>query len=127
MINQYLTEEQREHWNEEGYLVLKQVLSPEEIRTLLNAVDPVVEDYVQEEFGGDAPRAFTIIRAIERTDALDILTDHANIFGTIRIFPARSHASIIRSQSESVNAIGFSTNTCFPASAAATTWSPCRL
>ena len=83
MVNQYLTEKQREHWNEEGYLVLKQVLSPEEIRMLLNAVDPVIEDYVQEELGADAPRAFTIIRAIERTEALDILTDHPKTFGTI--------------------------------------------
>ena len=83
MVNQYLTEKQREHWNEEGYLVLKQVLSPEEIRMLLKAVDPVIEDYVQEELGADAPRAFTIIRAIERTEALDILTDHPKTFGTI--------------------------------------------
>ncbi|MCZ6678682.1 MAG: phytanoyl-CoA dioxygenase family protein [Candidatus Poribacteria bacterium] len=83
----YLTAEQRKHWNEEGYLIVKQVVSPEEIHTILKAVDTVVEGYVQEEYGPDTPRfgrgAFTIIRAIERTDALDILTDHPKIFGTI--------------------------------------------
>ena len=87
MVNGYLTEEQRKHWDEQGYLVVKQVLSTEEIRTLLDAVDPVIEDYVRETDGPNAPRfgrgAFTIIQAIERTDALDVLTDHPNIFGTI--------------------------------------------
>lgn len=93
MVSQYLTEEQRAHWNEEGYLLLKQVLSPKEVHTLLKAVDAVVENYVQsEEYGTETCRrgisqfgrgAFTIIRAIERTDALDILTDHPKIFGTI--------------------------------------------
>ena len=87
MVNGYLTEEQRKHWDEQGYLIVKQVLSPEEVRTLLEAVDPVIEDYVRETDGPDAPQfgrgAFTIIRAIERTAALDVLTDHPNIFGTI--------------------------------------------
>ncbi|MBI1924252.1 phytanoyl-CoA dioxygenase family protein [Candidatus Poribacteria bacterium] len=89
MTYQHLTEEQREHWNEEGYLVLKQVLSPDEVRTLVKAVDTVVEAYVQEKYGAEGgvsrlgKGAFTIIRAIEQTDALDILTDHPRTFGTI--------------------------------------------
>ena len=66
MVNGYLTEAERKHWDEQGYLIVKQVLSPEEIRTLLEAVDPVIEDYVRETDGPDAPQfgrgAFTIIR-----------------------------------------------------------------
>ena len=28
MVNGYLTEEQRKHWDEQGYLIVKRVLSP---------------------------------------------------------------------------------------------------
>ena len=89
MANPYFTEKQREQWNEEGYLVLKHVLSPTEIQTLLKAVDGVIETYVREKHGAGykgsrfGEGAFTIIRTIERTEALDILTDHPRTFGTI--------------------------------------------
>jgi len=45
------------------------------------------------------------------------------VWPTIRTTPARSAASIIRSQSSSVNAIGFSTSTCLPTLAASVAWS----
>ncbi len=89
MSSPYLTEKQQAQWHEEGYFILKQVLSPTEVHTLLKAVDIAIETYVQEtpslqnatsKFGKGA---YTIIRAIERTDALDILTDHPKTFGTI--------------------------------------------
>ncbi len=49
------------------------------------------------------------------------------MYPTTRRTPARADASIIRSASTTENAIGFSTNTCTPASAAATatgSWLP---
>ena len=55
MVNGYLTEEQRKHWDEQGYLIVKQVLSPDEVRTLLESVDSVIEGYVRETDGPDAP------------------------------------------------------------------------
>ena len=83
----YLTEEQKQHWHDKGYLILKQVLSSTEVEEILTAVDPVIESYVQQtpklqgtRFGSGA---FTIIRAIERTTKLDVLSDHQNTFGTI--------------------------------------------
>ncbi len=83
----YLTEEQKQHWHDEGYLILRQVLSSKEVEEILTAVDKVIESYVQQtpklqgtRFGSGA---FTIIRAIERTPTLDSLTDHPNTFGTI--------------------------------------------
>lgn len=87
MVSSYLSEIQQKHWQEEGYLLLKQVLSPAEIETILNAVDMVIEEYVQQTPNLQESRlgkgAFTIIRAIERTNVLDPLTDHPNTFGTI--------------------------------------------
>ncbi|MCY4401521.1 MAG: phytanoyl-CoA dioxygenase family protein [Candidatus Poribacteria bacterium] len=87
MATTYISETQQKHWQEEGYLLLKQVLSAVEIETLLNAVDTVIEEYVQLtpnlQEGRFGKGAYTIIRAIERTDALDPLTDHPNTFGTI--------------------------------------------
>jgi ectoine hydroxylase-related dioxygenase (phytanoyl-CoA dioxygenase family) len=89
MLSEYLTAEQQNHWHEEGYVILKQVLSPPEVDSLLKAVESAIETYVQEtphlqsttsKFGKGA---YTIIRAIEQTDALDPLTDHPNTFGTI--------------------------------------------
>ncbi len=80
----HLTEAQQQQWHEQGFLLLKQVLKPTEIETLLIAVDTVIETYVQQTpslKGGKG--AYTIIRAIERTDALDRLTDHPCTFGTI--------------------------------------------
>lgn len=67
--------------------MLKQVLNAEEIETLLKAVDTTIVNYVEETQGIQDNRfgkgAYTIIRAIERTDALDPLTDHQQTFGTI--------------------------------------------
>ena len=89
MGNARLTDEQWDHWDREGYLLLKQVISPDEIRGILKSVDAVIEDYVRDQRGGKndghplGQGAFTIIRAIERTHALDGLTDHPNTFGAI--------------------------------------------
>ena len=51
------------------------------------SVDSAIETYVQETPNLQGSRfgkgAYTIIRAIERADALDPLTDHPRIFGTI--------------------------------------------
>ena len=76
MLSPYLTDVQQKVWQTEGYLIIKNVLSSAEIETLLEAVDSAIETYVQEtpnlqgnnRFGKGA---YTIIRAIERTDALD--------------------------------------------------------
>ncbi|RKU25156.1 hypothetical protein C6497_16545 [Candidatus Poribacteria bacterium] len=83
----YLTEDQKKQWHEEGYLILRQVLTSKEIEEVLTAVDEVIESYVQQSPNLQGNRfgagAFTIIRAIERTHTLDPLTDHPNTFGTI--------------------------------------------
>ena len=87
MLSPYLTDVQQKVWQTEGYLLIKNVLSPAEIETLLEAVDSAIETYVQETPSLQGNRfgkgAYTIIRAIERTDALDLLTDHPRTFGTI--------------------------------------------
>ena len=88
MLSPYLTDVQQKVWQTEGYLIIKNVLSPAEIETLLAAVDSAIETYIQETPGLQGNNrfgkgAYTIIRAIERTDALDPLTDHPRTFGTI--------------------------------------------
>ena len=87
METDYLSNAQRKHWHEQGYLQLKQVLTPTEVETLLKSVDKVIADYVNEMQGFQGTlfgkKAYTIIRAIEKTDALDLLTDHHKTFGTI--------------------------------------------
>lgn len=83
----YLTDLQRKQWHEEGFLLIKQVLSPAEIKGLLTVVDAVIEAYCQRTSSLQGTRfgkgAYTIIRAIEQTAALDALTDHPRTFGTI--------------------------------------------
>ena len=77
MVSPYLTEVQQKEWQTEGFLLIKNVLSPAEIETLLMSVDSVIETYVQETPSLQGTRfgkgAYTIIRAIEQTDALDPL------------------------------------------------------
>ena len=48
MVSPYLTEVQQKEWQTEGFLLIKNVLSPAEIDTLLTAVDSAIETYVQE-------------------------------------------------------------------------------
>ena len=50
---------------------------------------------------------------------------YRSVWITLSVTPASSQAAIIASQSATFVAIGFSTSTCLPCSAAAITWSAC--
>jgi ectoine hydroxylase-related dioxygenase (phytanoyl-CoA dioxygenase family) len=78
----------RKFWNEEGYLHLKQVLTPEEVTKVLPRIDKVIERHVaaspwlQENSSINrlGKSSFRILKAIEKTNAIDKLIDHPNIF-----------------------------------------------
>ena len=44
MSSAYLTDVQQKVWQNDGFLILKNVLSPTEIEALLEAVDSVIEN-----------------------------------------------------------------------------------
>ncbi len=70
----------RQHWQEKGYLHLKNVIPREEAKTYLQAANEVIEVYENEH-----PRkgVYTIIQTLERTAKIDPLMDHPNLFGII--------------------------------------------
>ena len=45
-----LTEEQKQQWKEDGYLVLKGVLSSKEVKTLTAVVDQMYEEHLQQAY-----------------------------------------------------------------------------
>jgi ectoine hydroxylase-related dioxygenase (phytanoyl-CoA dioxygenase family) len=75
----------RRQWEEQGYLLLEQVLSPGEVAQALVATDAVLagsgEGVFSQQSGapGEATRAFKVAQVISRTDALDFLTDHPGV------------------------------------------------
>ena len=73
----------REHWDEMGYLVLKQAIPREEAAAYLDSADRVVEEYAKSDPAKYSHGAYTIIRTLERTSGLDGLMDHPRTFGVI--------------------------------------------
>lgn len=70
-----MDDKQRRQWDEEGYLLLDQVLSPDEVSVLLDAADRAVAgSRGRVDQGGS--KAFKIIRAVEQDASLDFLIDH---------------------------------------------------
>jgi ectoine hydroxylase-related dioxygenase (phytanoyl-CoA dioxygenase family) len=92
MVNAEVTDEHLRHWEEQGYLLLPQVLSPADTTQLLDKVDALLLSCDKEQLfsqqnaagSGGAPgeglRTFKIAAAINQTDALDSLIDHPITF-----------------------------------------------
>jgi len=90
-LNTEVTDAQRRQWEEQGYLLLPQVLSPAETTQLLDKVDELLRSCDKQQLfsqqtgaGSGAPvedlRTFKIAAAITQTDALDSLIDHPITF-----------------------------------------------
>jgi len=69
--------QQRRHWREQGYLLVRGALTAREVRKLLRAADALLATTELIEQGNGA---FKIDQAISRTNALDKLTDHPRVF-----------------------------------------------
>ncbi len=78
-----LTKSQRQHWQEQGYLHLKQILPRTEAQGYLEAANTVIERYEKETPDIRQKGVYTIIRTLERTAGLDPLMDHPNLFPVI--------------------------------------------
>lgn len=83
-----LNDSDKKFWMEQGYLHLKQVLSLDEVARVLSRVDKSIERHVtvspwlQEEKNKNklGKSSFRILKAIEKTSAIDGLVDHSNLF-----------------------------------------------
>ena len=71
-----LSDSMRQHWDEKGYLVLKQAIPREETAAYLDEADRVVETYTKSDPARYSRGAYTIVRTLERTSGLDGLMDH---------------------------------------------------
>lgn len=89
-----LTNAQRAQWDQDGYLLLPQVLSKQEVGALLETSHSVFASaQVAGELHSQAPAAamaaggnagaLKAIRAIDQTPAFDFLLDHPKTFGTL--------------------------------------------
>jgi ectoine hydroxylase len=74
-----LTPQQRQQWDEEGYLLVAGALSADEVGALLGAADRAVarsQGRIDQGGAGVTQQAFKMIRAVEQDAALDLLIDH---------------------------------------------------
>lgn len=78
-----LTNFQRQQWQKHGYLHLKEVIPRTEIRDYLESANTVIELYERKTPYIREKGFYTIIRALERTNGLDPLMDHPNLFPII--------------------------------------------
>ncbi|MEA2720297.1 MAG: hypothetical protein QOJ39_2161 [Candidatus Eremiobacteraeota bacterium] len=81
MTRSALSADDRRRWNEDGYLVVRNVLAPDDVAHLLGAVDDVlarddVRAHAQTTVRAAGQRAYKIAQAVTTTDALDALLDH---------------------------------------------------
>lgn len=80
-----LTDEQRARWDEDGYLLLEQALSPEEVARLLGAVARLRDVAA----AGPAPAApagtavFNAFNVVEADDAFLDVMDHPHVLGLV--------------------------------------------
>lgn len=84
-----MPQKHRQHWQEQGYLFLPQVLSPAETNFFLEKVDAVLAScdkqqlFSQNAEGAgpiDEASTFKLASALTQTDALDSLIDHPRVF-----------------------------------------------
>jgi hypothetical protein len=78
-----LNDEQRQHWEDQGYLHLKNIVPREEISTCLSAVDQLLEQHEHDNPADREKGAYVISQALFRTAALDHLMDHSNLIGIL--------------------------------------------
>jgi ectoine hydroxylase-related dioxygenase (phytanoyl-CoA dioxygenase family) len=91
-----LSDQQQQCWQEQGYLLLPQVLSPADATFFLDKVDGVLaacdktQLFSQQSAAGsgavDEASTFKLANAITQTDALDSLIDHPSIFPWLLTF-----------------------------------------
>lgn len=83
-----LTEEQLKNWNRDGYLIVENILTKEELQRLLSEVDNVVaqqddNDRRKNTEKNHGKEYFNIHNPFEYTDALDYLLDHPKTFDIV--------------------------------------------
>lgn len=75
-----MTGAQRRRWNEHGYLLVRNVLTPAEVCTLLAAIEEVLLRPSRAHVIAQGPGAWKVDQAVAHTAALDALVDHPRAF-----------------------------------------------
>jgi hypothetical protein len=83
ICDEVLTEQERNSWNQKGYVHIPSVLSAAEINTLLLGVDELSKNQGNKLGVPGNNRDMKIVNAISRTSILDSLLDHPKIFGKV--------------------------------------------
>ena len=91
-----LSDSMRQHWDEKGYLVLKQAIPREETAAYLDEADRVVETYTKSDPARYSRGAYTIVRTLERTSGRnsrdgDRLFSFRAGLGGVRVFADAVH------------------------------------
>ena len=76
-----LTAEQRQFWDDNGYLILKNAISPSEVAALTEAVDRV--DVESQRQGRAANEFLNAMNVIEKEDVFLNMIDHPNSLGVV--------------------------------------------
>jgi hypothetical protein len=78
-----LSKSMRQQWQEQGYLHLKNVIPKDEAAGYLDAANKVIAQYEAENPNVREKGVYTIIQTLFRTNGIDGLMDHPNLFGII--------------------------------------------
>ena len=81
-----LTEEQKYQWNKDGYLVLKGVLSEEDIQKLTTVVDQIDEEH-RKQLRSEGPQDGSDVKLYAGLNELNII-EHSDIFVELMDHPA---------------------------------------
>ena len=78
-----LSKSMRQQWQEQGYLHLKNVIPKDEAAGYLDAANEVIAKYEAKYPEVREKGVYTIIQTLFRTNGIDGLMDHPNLFGII--------------------------------------------
>jgi len=79
----HLSKSMRQQWQEQGYLHLKNVIPKDEAAEYLDAANEVIAKYEAKYPQVLEKGVYTIIQTLFRTNRIDGLMDHPNLFGVI--------------------------------------------
>ena len=83
MFTRRLTEDQRQQWERDGYFVLPDALTPEEVASLTQALDQLYQQHVVENPEADAAKGIDRRNVMEDDDAFVELMDHPGVLGVV--------------------------------------------
>ena len=83
MFTRRLAEDERQQWERDGYFVLSEALTPQEVARLTRALDQLYQQHVVDNPEADAAKGIDRRNVMEDDDVFVELMDHPGILGVV--------------------------------------------